>query len=299
MASPHQAEIAEAYRTIQRDICAEIARVDGKADFIKDEWIRPEGGGGLSRILVNGDALEKAGVNFSAVEGVLTPEMSKNLKVEGGNFFATGVSIVMHPFNPFVPIIHMNIRYFELDNGTYWFGGGIDLTPHYVDADDAHFFHKTLKATCDRFDPGYFPRFKNWADDYFYNEHRKETRGIGGIFYDHLSEDATHTKTDLFNFSLALGQLFPALYSKLIEKNRSKPFSESEKHWQYLRRGRYVEFNLIYDRGTRFGLQSNGRVESILMSLPTEARWDYNHQPAEGSAEAKTLSLLRKGIDWI
>jgi coproporphyrinogen III oxidase len=284
---------------IQSVICDRISAADGKAVFNRDEWIRPEGGGGLTRVLTNGAVLEKAGVNFSAVEGPLTPVMAKNLNVDAGNFFATGVSIVMHPHNPFVPIIHMNIRYFEMDNGDYWFGGGIDLTPHYIDSDQAAYFHLELKKVCDRFDPLYYPKFKEWADNYFFIEHRNETRGIGGIFYDHLKADEQHSKDEIFEFSLALGRLFPEVYSHLIEMNKDKSFAPEQKHWQYLRRGRYVEFNLVYDRGTRFGLLSNGRIESILMSLPSEARWDYNHIPKTGSEEQHTLDLLRKGIDWV
>jgi coproporphyrinogen III oxidase len=296
--SPNRDEIAQAYREIQTYICEQIAAVDGKATFGKDEWVRPEGGGGLTRVLIDGDALEKAGVNFSAVEGPLSPVMAKNLKVEAGHFFATGVSIVMHPHNPHVPIIHMNIRYFEMSDGTYWFGGGIDLTPHYIVPEDARFFHREVKDVCDRFDDAYYPTFKTWADDYFFNEHRDETRGVGGIFYDHLKADPDHSKASLLDFSLAIGKLFPTVYAALINKHRNTPFTATQKHWQGLRRGRYVEFNLVYDRGTRFGLLSNGRIESILMSLPAEARWDYNHIPVPGSDEAMTLSQLKKGIDW-
>jgi coproporphyrinogen III oxidase len=299
MDAPGRNEIEKSFRIIQDEICAHITAVDGKAGFNRDEWTRPEGGGGLTRVLTHGDALEKAGVNFSAVEGPLTSVMAKNLNVEAGQFFATGVSIVMHPHNPFVPIIHMNIRYFEMDNGTYWFGGGIDLTPHYVLPEQASYFHGELQKVCDRFDPEYYQKFKAWADDYFFIEHRNETRGVGGIFYDHLKADEKHSKRTLLDFSLALGRLFPEVYSTLIQENRNKTFSPDQKHWQYLRRGRYVEFNLVYDRGTRFGLLSNGRVESILMSLPSEARWDYNHIPHVGSEEQRTLDLLRKGVDWV
>ncbi len=299
MSQPDRQAIASAYRDIQEKICQEISRADGKGTFNRDQWERPEGGGGLTRVLTNGRILEKAGVNFSAVEGPLTLEMASNLKSEAGQFFATGVSIVMHPINPHVPIIHMNIRYFELDNGTYWFGGGIDLTPHYVVDADAVLFHQGLKVVCDKFDPDYYPRFKSWADDYFFIGHRNETRGIGGIFYDHLKADDTHDKTSLFDFSLAIGNFFPEIYRTLMERNHAQPYSEQQKHWQRLRRGRYVEFNLVYDRGTRFGLLSNGRIESILMSLPSEARWDYNHIPPTASAEQYTLDKLRKGIDWI
>lgn len=296
---PDKKAVKEAYESIQSHICKQIEAVDGKGRFESDIWKRDGGGGGHTRILRHGNVLEKAGVNFSAVEGKLDPVLKKNLKVDADNFFATGVSIVMHPNNPHVPIIHMNIRYFEMDNGQYWFGGGIDLTPHYVVRAQASFFHNALKSVCDKHDPAYYPKFKNWADDYFFIPHRDETRGIGGIFYDHLKADETHSKQDLFDFSKDVGMLFPEVYGKLINENRDKTFTEAEKEWQYIRRGRYVEFNLVYDRGTKFGLQSNGRTESILMSLPEEVKWFYNHQPETGSPEAETLSLLKKGVEWV
>lgn len=298
MAYSDRNNIAKKYREIQSKICSAIEAADGTGEFIKDHWEREQGGGGLTRVLSEGSVLEKAGVNFSEVHGELTDLMRKNLKVEADKFFATGVSIVMHPNNPHVPIIHMNIRYFELDNGTYWFGGGIDLTPHYIVKSQASYFHKKIKDVCDRYDENYYLRFKKWADDYFYIPHRNETRGIGGIFYDHLAEDGTHSKQDIFNFSVDLGEMFSEIYSNLIKQNRDKPFTPEEKEWQLLRRGRYVEFNLVYDRGTKFGLYSNGRTESILMSLPKQANWYYAHEVKEGSAEQKTLDLLSKGIDW-
>jgi coproporphyrinogen III oxidase len=298
MSKPDRHDIELAYKQIQSAICASIAAEDGGAEFTVDQWQRPEGGGGITRILQAGNVLEKAGVNFSAVEGKLSPLMQKNLNINADDFFATGVSIVMHPYNPHVPIIHMNIRYFETSDGQYWFGGGIDLTPHYVVPGQAAWFHKQLLKVCNDHDPEYYQRFKKWADEYFFIPHRNETRGIGGIFYDHLHEDSTHSKLQLLNFSLALGNLFPELYCHLIRLNRDKPYTSAEKEWQLIRRGRYVEFNLVYDRGTRFGLVSNGRVESILMSLPAEARWQYDHKPADGSAEANTLAQLIQGIDW-
>lgn len=298
MTEPNRGDIAKSYRAIQREICERIEKADGKGAFSVEDWEHTGGGGGTTRIMKNGAALEKAGVNFSGVEGMLTSEMAAGIGAPVSPFFATGVSIVMHPHNPHLPIIHMNIRYFETTEGTYWFGGGIDLTPHYVNLDQARFFHESVKAVCDRFDAEYYPKFKDWADDYFYNAHRSETRGVGGIFYDRLSADADHSKADLLEFSLAVGRLFYEVYTELIKKNRDKPFSEAEKQWQLLRRGRYVEFNLVYDRGTRFGLFGNGRVESILMSLPALAAWEYNHKPPEGSPEAQTLQMLKKGVDW-
>jgi len=298
MAQPDRNEIAQKYREIQSSICSAIEAADGTGKFIKDHWEREQGGGGLTRVLSEGSVLEKAGVNFSEVHGELTDLMRKNLKVDADKFFATGVSIVMHPNNPHVPIIHMNIRYFELDNGSYWFGGGIDLTPHYVDKAQAAYFHSQLKEVCDCSDKNYYPKFKKWADDYFFIPHRDETRGIGGIFYDQLSEDDNHSKEDIFKFSVDLGELFSEIYSYLIRVNKDKTYTDQEKEWQLLRRGRYVEFNLVYDRGTKFGLYSNGRTESILMSLPKQASWYYAHEVDEGSAEQETLDLLCKDIDW-
>jgi coproporphyrinogen III oxidase len=299
MVAPDKKRIESEYRKLQQHICEAIEKADGKGSFLSDEWTRNEGGGGLTRIMNQGHVLEKAGVNFSAVFGDVTESMSRNLGMEANTFFATGVSIVMHPNSPHVPIIHMNVRYFETDTGTYWFGGGIDLTPHYVNKEDARFFHQRLKEVCDRYEPSYYSRFKTWADDYFYIPHREETRGIGGIFYDHLSGTHAEEKESLLQFSIDLGMAFPEIYEELIRRNRDKPHSENEREWQLLRRGRYVEFNLVYDRGTRFGLLSNGRTESILMSLPLDARWKYNFHPSPGSPEAQTLEWLRKGVDWL
>jgi coproporphyrinogen III oxidase len=297
--SPNRLEIEKAYREVQAHICEQIESCDGKGNFIRDEWNRAGGGGGLTRVLADGNVLEKAGVNFSAVEGEVTPMMAKSLKMDAKEFFATGVSIVMHPHNPHVPIIHMNIRYFETDQGKYWFGGGIDLTPHYIENDQARYFHTNLKEVCDKYDEKWYPNFKKQADDYFFIPHRDETRGIGGIFYDHEMESDAHSKREIFDFSLDLGYLFPQVYTHLINLNRDKSYDDSQKEWQKLRRGRYVEFNLVYDRGTRFGLLSNGRTESILMSLPREANWYYDFEAKADTPEAQTLSQLKKGIDWI
>ncbi|HKL03253.1 MAG TPA: oxygen-dependent coproporphyrinogen oxidase [Cryomorphaceae bacterium] len=291
--------IAESYRKIQSDICSAIESADGTGLFKSDHWNRDEGGGGHTRILEGGSVLEKAGVNFSEVHGPFSDVMKQSMQTKADAFFATGVSIVMHPNNPHIPIIHMNIRYFEMNDGTYWFGGGIDLTPHYVQREQASYFHKELKDVCDKYDSAYYSRFKEWADDYFFIPHRNETRGVGGIFYDHLSEDEEHSKSSIFNFSEDLGKLFPKIYTHLINENRGREYSEEEKEWQMVRRGRYVEFNLVYDRGTKFGLQSNGRTESILMSLPRQAMWFYNLEPKENSPEAETIALLKKGVDWL
>jgi coproporphyrinogen III oxidase len=295
-------EIQHWFQSLQKDICHELELADSQEKFIADAWTRPGGGGGVSRIITNGRIIEKGGVNFSAVWGKTPEPVVRTLGLEAGehsDFYASGVSIVMHPRNPFVPIIHMNVRYFELSNGTWWFGGGIDLTPHYIHPEDARYFHRQLKHVCDLHHPSYYPDFKKWADDYFYIRHREETRGIGGIFFDHLKADKTFTKESRFEFVKSVGSAFAPLYKYFMKKNSEHPFGESEKHWQAIRRGRYVEFNLVWDRGTKFGLETDGRAESILMSLPPQAQWIYNFQPVPDSPEHKTLALLKKGIDWV
>ena len=297
---PTREEIATAYQTIQDEICAGLELADGLGKFEEEIWERDGGGGGRTRILQNGAVLEKGGVNFSAVHGKLPEPIKKAFGVSEEDFFATGVSIVMHPNNPWVPIIHMNIRYFELSEEVRWFGGGIDLTPHYIISEDAQFFHQGLKDACDRFNKSFYTEFKTWADNYFYIKHREETRGIGGIFYDRLSpKTANIAWEDIFSFSQAVGRSFLPLYTELIARNRGKAFTQEQKEWQYQRRSRYAEFNLVYDAGTKFGLETNGRIESILMSLPPQANWVYNFVPTEGSLEAETLSLLKKDINWV
>ena len=297
-------QIAEEYRLIQDEICAALEQLDGGAHFEQENWQREGGGGGRSRVMQNGNVIEKGGVNFSAVDGQLPHTLKKSLIVDQDDFFATGVSIVIHPKQPWVPIIHMNIRYFEMpssvlsDKPLRWFGGGIDLTPHYVIEEDARFFHRQLKNCCDTYHHEFYPRFKTWADEYFCIKHRKETRGIGGIFFDRLAANDELSWTDIFEFSKSVGRTFIPVYTELVNRNRDKPFTENEKNWQYQRRGRYAEFNLVYDAGTKFGLETNGRIESILMSLPPQANWVYNFQPQPGSEEEKTMGLLRKGIDW-
>lgn len=297
---PDKTEITAFFQTLQDEICTALSAADG-GTFREDSWDRPGGGGGRARVL-NGHHIEKGGVNFSAVHGELPPAAARSLHIaeEATAFYATGVSIVLHPRNPHVPIIHMNVRYFELDGGRFWFGGGIDLTPHYIVPEQAAFFHQQLKTTCDRFDPAYYPKFKAWADDYFFIPHRNETRGIGGIFYDRL-EPATEgkDKQTLFEFTQAVGRTFAPTYLKLLARNKDLPFTAAEADWQKLRRGRYVEFNLVWDRGTKFGLSTDGRTESILMSLPPLAGWEYDHQAAPGSREAETLAGLVKGKDWL
>lgn len=292
--------IAIAYQQLQDEICAGLEQTDGKGKFIEEQWTRDGGGGGRTRILQNGNIIERGGVNFSAVHGTLPASVKKALGVDEDHFFATGISIVIHPNHPLVPIIHMNVRYFEMNDQVRWFGGGIDLTPHYIITEDAQYFHQSLKAVCDKFNESFYPKFKTWADDYFYIKHREETRGIGGIFYDRLTpQQANLTWEQIFEFSKALATNFVPIYSTLINRNRDKYFTEAQKQWQYQRRSRYVEFNLVYDAGTKFGLETNGRIESILMSLPPQANWIYNFKADNNSAEEKTLSLLKKGINWI
>lgn len=294
---PEQDEIAAWFRQLQLHICTELEQEDGLAKFVEDRWERDGGGGGLTRVIQAGNVFEKGGVNFSAVHGTLNENMVKTLGVGSDQFYATGVSIVIHPINPFVPIIHMNVRYFELADGTYWFGGGIDLTPHYVNEDEARFFHQSLKQTCDRFDLGHYAKFKAWADDYFYIKHRNETRGIGGIFFDKLKHDTQRSKEEVWSFVKAVGETFAPTYRELVARNKKRPYNDLNLEWRNLRRGRYVEFNLVYDKGTKFGLETDGRIESILMSLPNHASWYYNFQPTENSLELQTLQLLKKGID--
>lgn len=299
MARKTKEEIAEIYKGIQDHITSQLELHDDEGKFKEDLWQRADGGGGRTRIFENGKVIEKGGVAFSAVHGPTPDKILKKLGLDQADFFATGVSIVLHPKSPMVPIIHMNIRYFEMDNGTHWFGGGIDLTPHYIDPEDARYFHTEVKKVCDQYDPTYYPKFKSWADDYFYVKHRNETRGIGGIFYDRLSSTSDSHFENILEFSLSLGRLFPDIYGHFMKKNGAVPYGETEKAWQNLRRGRYVEFNLVWDAGTKFGLDTNGRTESILMSMPPQAEWTYMHEPTPGSAEAFTLQHLKKDIDWL
>lgn len=293
-------KISEAFLSIQQEICDALQAEDGLGEFSHESWTRDEGGGGITRIMQEGRVIEKGGVNFSAVFGQLPSNIMQALKVQNDQFYATGVSIVIHPHNPWVPIIHMNIRYFELADGTYWFGGGIDLTPHYINSDQAQYFHQQLKQTCDTFDVDFYPKFKNWADEYFFIKHRSETRGIGGIFFDRLDEKNTSlSKGRLVDFVCAVGRTFAPTYVHLMNINKNTPFTQAHKQWQHLRRGRYVEFNLVYDKGTKFGLDTHGRIESILMSLPKTAQWFYDYKPEKDSAEEQTLEGLRKGIEWV
>ncbi|WP_229214036.1 oxygen-dependent coproporphyrinogen oxidase [Dyadobacter flavalbus] len=294
------------FKNLQDQICKAIEAEDGTGKFREDLWEHHSGGGGRTRLIQNGSVIEKGGVNFSSVRGEVHPRLRQQMNLgekDDFHFAATGVSIVMHPQNPRVPIIHMNVRYFELSNGICWFGGGIDLTPHYVVENDARFFHNCLKNACDKHHLQFYPDFKSWADEYFYIPHRQETRGIGGIFFDYLKPDLPGkgqglSKEALFDFVMEIGNSFAPVYTHFMALHRNDAFTEKEKQWQYLRRGRYVEFNLVWDRGTKFGLETNGRTESILMSLPPQANWEYSFEPEEGSEEQKTLNWLRKDVDW-
>lgn len=291
-------EIANNFQSLQDTICTGLESLESLSRFREDAWDRPGGGGGRSRVITQGQVFEKGGVNFSEVHGEIPTILHGQVNSNAQSFFASGVSLVLHPLNPMVPIVHMNVRYFETDKGDAWFGGGIDLTPIYINELQAKHFHQTLKTSCDAFDLGFYPKYKNWADDYFFIRHRNETRGIGGVFFDYLRPDDHHSLDFLFEFVKKIGDTFLPAYLPIVKENTNLPYSEEQKKWQYLRRGRYVEFNLVYDRGTRFGLETGGRTESILMSLPENASWLYDYHPAKGSQEDMTLSFLKKGINW-
>lgn len=296
-------DIAEWFLGLQDRICRALETLDGAGRFGEDRWQRPNGGGGISRV-IEGAIIEKGGVNFSAVYGPMPERVHQALGLPPCDFFASGVSIVLHPKSPMVPIIHMNVRYFETtsptDTGnTWWFGGGIDLTPHYVVPDDARRFHQRLKVVCDQHHPDWYGRFKKWADDYFFLKHRQETRGVGGIFFDRLNEAEGKSKTEIFDFVKDVGEAFVPAYTEQVRAGLPKTYGQRELEWQALRRSRYAEFNLLWDKGTRFGLDTDGRTESILMSMPPMAVWRYNYTPADGTPEAQTLALLKKNIDWL
>ena len=292
-------------RTLQDEICRALESLDGEAVFIEDQWQRDGGGGGWTRIMDDGRLFEKAGVNVSAVHGT-TPEVIKNQVPESAaEFYATGISLVIHPINPMIPTVHANFRFFQLmdteDNIVDgWFGGGADLTPYYLFEEDAVHFHQTLKDACDRHDSSHYPKFKDWCDRYFRNHHRKEQRGIGGLFFDHLrlSEDIEANSAHQA-FVEDAGNAFLPAYLPIVEKRQSMPYTPEQKKWQEIRRGRYVEFNLIHDRGTLFGLKSNGRIESIFMSLPPTVRWAYDLHPEPESPEAKLMDVLYQPKAWV
>ena len=290
---------------LQNNICKGLEEEDGKAVFVSYIWERSGGGGGDTRVITNGHVFEKGGVNTSVVYGDVTDQMRKQLKMDGSKWFACGLSLVIHPLNPYVPTVHANWRYFELydDKGTIldsWFGGGSDLTPYYFFEEDARHFHQTLKNAIDPFGNDLYFNYKKDCDEYFANTHRNnEMRGIGGVFYDHLRPADEAEAERLFLFQQANGDAFLNAYIPIVNKRKNTNFGEREIEWQEIRRGRYVEFNLIHDRGTLFGLKTNGRTESILMSLPPRARWAYNYQPGTGSEEDKLLQLCLLPRNWI
>lgn len=305
---------------LQGRICTALEEVDGKAKFIEDKWERAEGGGGKTRVIEKGDVFEKGGVNTSIVFGDVTDAMRTQLKLSstggvGGGWFACGLSLVLHPINPFVPTVHCNYRMFELYNSKEdfenpsaggrgaidrWFGGGTDLTPYYLFEEDAKHFHQTYKNVCDGFDASFYSKFKKACDNYFVNTHRNnERRGIGGIFYDYLRPTNERNAEDLMSFGKACGDSFLRSYLPIVEKRKNTAYSKQHKHWQEIRRGRYVEFNLVHDRGTLFGLKTNGRTESILMSLPPTVRFEYNYQPKPESEEDKLLQVCLQPRDWV
>jgi len=303
---------AQYFQELQDRLTAGIEAVDGTGRFREDSWTRSTGGGGRTRALADGSVFEKAGVAFSDVYGTLRPEMAHALPGEGERFRATGVSLIFHPRSPRIPTVHANVRHIQR-GGAGWFGGGTDLTPYYVVPEDAAHFHRTLRACCARHDDSFYPRFKRWCDDYFFLAHRSEPRGVGGIFFDYVGAGAEATagqaidlptssrETDpeaMFAFVRDVGDAILAAYLPIVERRRNDPWGDRERRWQTLRRGRYVEFNLLYDRGTVFGLRTDGRVESILMSLPPEVRWEYGFAPEPGSPEADSLAAICSKKDW-
>jgi coproporphyrinogen III oxidase len=289
---------------LQDTITASLEKIDGVAKFKEDLWEREEGGGGRTRVIENGAIFEKGGVNISKVFGELPEPLQKQFGVETGNFFACGLSLVIHPNNPFVPTVHANWRYFEMYDAdgnivTQWFGGGQDLTPYYLFEEDAVHFHTVCKAACDKHHPEFYPKFKKTCDNYFWNAHRNEARGIGGLFFDYLKDTEEFSIEDRFNFVTEVGNSFLNSYVPIVGKRKEINFDKKHKDWQEVRRGRYVEFNLVHDRGTLFGLKTNGRIESILMSLPPIVQWKYNHIPEEGSEETKLIAILQNPKNWL
>lgn len=293
-----RAQAREFFSGLQDNICRALEAADGNARFREDQWHREGGGGGRTRVMEGGAIFEKAGVNFSAVAGTLPEEFARKIgegvtDAEGRDFFATGVSLVLHPDNPYIPTVHANFRYLEKGNAC-WFGGGSDLTPYYPFREDIVHFHQTLKDACDKHDAEHYPRFKKWCDEYFFIKHRNETRGVGGIFFDYLLGDTEK----IFAFVKDAGEAFLHAYLPIVESRRHLPFGEREKSFQLIRRGRYAEFNLVYDRGTVFGLETRGRTESILMSLPPLASWVYDYQPESHTPEAEAWTFFT-AQDWL
>ena len=291
-------------RTLQDTITARLEGIDGKAIFEEDLWKRPEGGGGRTRVIENGNVFEKGGVNISEVHGELPASMQQYFGVKDADFFACGLSLVLHPVNPMVPTVHANWRYFEMYDKQgnivdQWFGGGQDLTPYYLFEEDARHFHQTCKIACDKHNPSFHPKYKARCDEYFYNAHRGEGRGLGGLFFDYCKKTEEMTMKDWYNFVIEVGNSFLDAYAPIVEKRMDLPFTSAQRNWQEIRRGRYVEFNLVHDKGTLFGLKTNGRIESILMSLPPKVQWKYDHHPEVGSEEEQLIKVLKKPVDWV
>lgn len=289
---------------LQNKITSALETVDGKAAFQEDEWQRKEGGGGKTRVIQNGNVFEKGGVNTSAVYGSLPQSMQSYFKVDDVDFFACGLSLVIHPKNPFVPTVHANWRYFEMLDKSgkmvdQWFGGGQDLTPYYLYDEDARHFHKICKKACDKHDPNFYPKYKKQCDEYFWNAHRDEARGVGGLFFDYLKANEKRSIKDWYNFVTEVGDSFLEAYLPIVERRKEMSFEQAHRDWQEIRRGRYVEFNLVHDKGTLFGLKTNGRIESILMSLPPHVQWRYDHHPESNSKEEELINVLQHPRDWI
>lgn len=289
---------------LQDKITSTLEEIDGSAKFKEDLWKRAEGGGGRTRVIENGKVFEKGGVNISAVHGPLAPAMQRHFKVGDVDFFACGLSLVLHPVNPMAPTVHANWRYFEMYDKSgntidQWFGGGQDLTPYYLFEEDAVHFHSVCKKACDEFDNDFYPKYKKQCDEYFWNSHRNEARGIGGLFFDYLKPEKEKNIDYWYGFVSNIGDNFLAAYVPIVEKRKNLQHSEENRKWQEIRRGRYVEFNLVHDKGTLFGLKTNGRIESILMSLPPHVQWVYDHHPEKGSAEENLIKVLEKPRDWV
>ncbi|WP_430428424.1 oxygen-dependent coproporphyrinogen oxidase [Maribacter litoralis] len=289
---------------LQDTITSKLEEVDGKATFQEDIWKRPEGGGGRTRVIENGDVFEKGGVNISGVHGELPDSMKAYFKVKEGNFFACGLSLVLHPKNPMVPTVHANWRYFELygkdgEIVDQWFGGGQDLTPYYLFDEDAVHFHQVCKTACEKHQPTFYDTYKKRCDEYFWNTHRNEARGVGGLFFDYCKATPEMDMQDWYNFVTEVGNSFLNSYVPIVTKRKYLDYTNKQRDWQEIRRGRYVEFNLVHDKGTLFGLKTNGRIESILMSLPPHVQWRYDHQPEEGSEEERLLNILKAPKEWV
>ena len=289
---------------LQNNITSKLEEIDGVGKFQEDIWERKEGGGGKTKVIENGAVFEKGGVNISSVYGLLAPEMQDYFKVGDVNFYACGLSLVIHPKSPMVPTVHANFRYFELYNKTgekidEWFGGGLDLTPNYLFEEDAIHFHKVCKRACDSHNSTFYNKFKKHCDTYFWNSHRKEARGIGGLFFDYCRANEEMSIEDWYDFVTEVGDHFLESYIPIVEKRKQLTYTEANRTWQEIRRGRYAEFNLVYDKGTLFGLKTNGRIESILMSLPPHVQWVYNHQPNKNSEEEKLLTVLAHPKEWL